>query len=160
MSAQNHGDEFLGDHRGSPLLPLQIGHWQTHARYQYGIDLFNHGFWWEAHEAWEAVWQASNRQSLIGPFLQGLIQYAAFLLKVYSDRERNAALRLAKRAEARLSHVIVRLAAASLDARAAVGIDLPTWIVQASAFVEDVQQHSALWGKDPRLHPAFPQLVL
>src|SRR5690606_31063398 len=25
--------------------------------FRYGVDLFNHGFPWEAHEAWEALWQ-------------------------------------------------------------------------------------------------------
>ncbi len=27
--------------------------WRSCPDYLYGIDLFNHGFYWEAHEAWE-----------------------------------------------------------------------------------------------------------
>jgi hypothetical protein len=47
--------------------------------YVHGVDLFNHDFWWEAHEAWEGLWsRAEGSQRL---FLQGLIQLAAALLK-------------------------------------------------------------------------------
>jgi hypothetical protein len=47
----------------------------------YGIDLFNHGFWWEAHEALEAVWVAAGRRTETGLFIQGLIQIAVAHLK-------------------------------------------------------------------------------
>jgi predicted metal-dependent hydrolase len=48
----------------------------------YGIDLFNHGYFWEAHEAWETVWLAAGgRETVCGLFVQGLIQLAAAQLK-------------------------------------------------------------------------------
>jgi len=40
-----------------------------------GILLFNAGAFWEAHEAWEAIWQ--NRPEDGRFFIQGLIQLAA-----------------------------------------------------------------------------------
>ncbi len=40
-----------------------------------GIDLFNEGRFWEAHEAWEWVWLRRPEESRI--FFQGLIQAAA-----------------------------------------------------------------------------------
>lgn len=40
-----------------------------------GIDLFNAGKFWEAHEAWEELWLAA--ESDVVQFLQGLIQLAA-----------------------------------------------------------------------------------
>ena len=27
----------------------------------WGLDLFNHGYYWEAHEAWEGLWQGADR---------------------------------------------------------------------------------------------------
>lgn len=56
--------------------------WATCEPYLYGVDLFNHGFWWEAHEAWESVWLAAGqRETLSGRFVQGLIQLAGAQLK-------------------------------------------------------------------------------
>jgi hypothetical protein len=50
--------------------------------YLYGIDLFNHGYWWEAHDALEAVWLAAGQRSTqCGVFVQGLIQVAVAQLK-------------------------------------------------------------------------------
>ena len=47
-----------------------------------GIDLYNHGFFWEAHEAWETVWMEWPRESDTALFARGCIQSAAALLKV------------------------------------------------------------------------------
>jgi uncharacterized protein len=55
--------------------------WYACEEYLYGIDLFNHGYWWEAHEALEAVWAAAGRRTETGLFIQGLIQIAAAHLK-------------------------------------------------------------------------------
>ena len=29
--------------------------WRACGDYLYGVDLFNHGYYWEAHEAWEGL---------------------------------------------------------------------------------------------------------
>ena len=55
--------------------------WLECEPYLFGVDLFNHGYWWEAHEAWEVVWKCVGRGSQPGLFLQGLIQIAAAMLK-------------------------------------------------------------------------------
>lgn len=49
--------------------------------FRYGIDLFNHGFPWEAHEAWEPLWFAAPRDRPERALLQGLIHAAAAVLK-------------------------------------------------------------------------------
>ncbi len=59
--------------------PLTADNWRHHGPYLFGVDLFNHGYWWEAHEQWEVPWRCGN--ALQKPFLQGLIQIAASLLK-------------------------------------------------------------------------------
>lgn len=63
------------------LPPFAADQWQACEEYLYGIDLFNHGYWWEAHEALEAVWVAAGRQTETGLFIQGLIQIAVAQLK-------------------------------------------------------------------------------
>src|SRR5262245_59054964 len=61
--------------------PLDLDLWEACDEYLYGIDLFNHGYWWEAHEVFEAFWRAAGRGTPLGDLLQGLIQAAAALLK-------------------------------------------------------------------------------
>ena len=48
--------------------------------YERGIRLFNREKFFEAHEAWEELWHRAHEVDR--RFLQGLIQAAAFLLKV------------------------------------------------------------------------------
>jgi len=68
-----------------PVKPalFDSGQWQSCEEYLYGIDLFNHGYWWEAHEALEAVWVAAGRQTETGLFIQGLIQITVAHLKKF-----------------------------------------------------------------------------
>ena len=47
----------------------------------YGVDLWNGGFFWEAHEAWEVPWRVAGRDTEAGRLLQGLILLAAAALK-------------------------------------------------------------------------------
>jgi uncharacterized protein len=51
--------------------------WRECHGYLWGVDLFNGGFYWEAHEAWEGVWRAYDRSETPALFLQGLIKLAA-----------------------------------------------------------------------------------
>jgi hypothetical protein len=41
-----------------------------------GVDLFNHGYYWEAHEAWEGLWHACGRRGTMANLVKGLIQLA------------------------------------------------------------------------------------
>jgi len=56
--------------------------WRACPAYLYGVDLFNHGYYWEAHEAWEALWHACGRRGPAGTFFKALIGLAAAGLKV------------------------------------------------------------------------------
>src|SRR5712691_4589106 len=51
--------------------------WATSRDYLFGIDLFNHGYYWEAHEAWEVLWHSCGRSGPTADFLKGLIHLAA-----------------------------------------------------------------------------------
>jgi uncharacterized protein len=56
--------------------------WRDCRAFLHGLDLFNHGYYWEAHEAWEALWHACGRQGLLADFFKGLIQLAVAGVKV------------------------------------------------------------------------------
>ena|SRR5712691_2022502 len=55
-----------------------------------GIELFNRGLYWEAHEAWEGDWMPVRKGPDSG-FFKGLIQVAAGCLH-YSRRNRRGAV--------------------------------------------------------------------
>ncbi len=72
----------LAEPRVSPLNPDR---WQENETFLYAIDLFNHGYFWEAHEAWEALWHAVGRTGTEAKFLKGLIKIAAAGVKQLED---------------------------------------------------------------------------
>ena len=93
-----------------------------------GLDLYDHRFYWESHETWEAAWKAvppGTRREL----LQGLIQLAAATLKQHLGQPRPAR-RLLLRGGGRIEAVIA--------AEGAVwwGVDLPATLASARGFVE------------------------
>ena len=59
--------------------------WTSNAAYLRGVDFFNRGWWWEAHEVWEGLWHVVQpRDPVQHDLLKGLIQLAACAL----NRER------------------------------------------------------------------------
>ncbi len=73
-------------------LPAQIiaDDWCYIGAYQQGLTFFEAGFFWEAHEMWEAVWVKCAPNSREKYLLQGLIQVANACLKVRMRRKRGA----------------------------------------------------------------------
>jgi len=67
-------------------VPLTPSNWPTHEVYLRGIDLFNHGYYWEAHEQWEALWVAAGRVGQDAAMLKALIKLAAAGIKVRQGR--------------------------------------------------------------------------
>lgn len=79
-----HPEGHSYGHEEAEVDYLTPSEWRQSSDYLFGVDLYNHGFYWEAHEAWEGLWlaaraQADDEQAL---FLQGLIQLAAASLKI------------------------------------------------------------------------------
>ncbi|MGQ0627916.1 MAG: DUF309 domain-containing protein [Phycisphaerales bacterium] len=103
------------------------------------MDLYNHAYWWEAHEAWEGLWLAADG----GPTkdaLQGMIQVAAMHLRIDAG-ERDGVVRLLERARVNLSGV--------LEARAPVfaGIAMRVWwqevvVYQATCLNQAIVAHA------------------
>ena len=50
------------------------------------VTLFNAGYYWEAHEAWESLWHRAGRSGPTADFVKGLIKLAAAGVKL---REHN-----------------------------------------------------------------------
>lgn len=95
---QGHSHNPSGAHpEAGPLLPPD--RWHECDDYLYGVDLYNHWYWWEAHEAWEGVWQQSDKAGVQGRFLQGLIQVSAAQLKRHVGQPEGVQRLLARSAE-------------------------------------------------------------
>jgi uncharacterized protein len=73
--------------------------WSTSREYLRGLDLFNHGYFWEAHEAWEGLWHACGRTGTTADFLKGLIKLAAAGVKHLEGRPDGARSHAGRAAE-------------------------------------------------------------
>jgi len=84
-----------GHSHGLPAPKMHKGPLLASEDFLWGEDLFNHGYYWEAHEAWEGLWQIAEGNNKL--FLKGLILLSASGVKV-REGKREAALRHANRA--------------------------------------------------------------
>jgi hypothetical protein len=103
--------------------------WAENDEYLWGVDLYNTGYFWEAHEAWEGLWQiAPASEPTQRRFLQGLIQCAAACLKATTG-DAQACRRLATRGLARLQQVNSERGAAPM-----MGLDVARFVAEFRAF--------------------------
>lgn len=86
--------------------------WRQSSMYLWGIDLFNHGFYWEAHEAWEGIWRQLDQQPAAANWCKGLIKLAATGVKVREGR-----LEGAQRHARRAAQLFESVNSASAEAR-------------------------------------------
>lgn len=68
--------------------PLDPDLWKQNRTYLVGLDLFNNGYYWEAHEKWEALWLLATDGLGAASFLKGLIKLAAAGVKIRVGNER------------------------------------------------------------------------
>lgn len=76
----------FGRHESAVWYPPE--RWQDNAIYLFGVDLYNYGYWWEAHEAWESLWKQPQASPTTKKFLQGLIKISAAFLKWHTRQQR------------------------------------------------------------------------
>jgi hypothetical protein len=74
--------------------------WWACTPYVEGLALFDRGYYWEAHEAWEVPWIAAGRRGAVAELLGGLIALAAAGVKIRQGQG-EAAARLGERARQR-----------------------------------------------------------
>lgn len=135
------GHSFGGERKSSPYLPAQS--WRENEEYLFGVDLYNHGYLWEAHEAWENLWHPAQHDAQQAGLLQGLIQCTAASLKIPMEQPRGLE-KLAEIGTARLE-VVARSAGPRF-----MGLDIP-------AFVRDFRAFAA---SAPTSADLRPQIVL
>jgi uncharacterized protein len=88
-----------------PRVSIPTGmKWRECEPYLWGIDLFNNGYYWEAHENWETVWHATGRRGAMADFCKALIKFAAAGVKAREGRT-NGVQRHARRALQLLENV-------------------------------------------------------
>ena len=122
-----------------------------HPAFLFGIDLFNTGFFWEAHEVWEPCWMALAPNSRERTGCQALIQGANACLK----------LRLGwRKAFFRLNDEVSRLGREAAAGQSAVlGIALEPWRGAFDDFARRLEEGAEIDpGFDPRDVEAFPYL--
>lgn len=67
--------------------------------FRYAVDLFHAGYYWEAHEVWEALWHVVGRAGSTADLLKGLIKLAAAGVKVLEGIPSGAASHARRAAE-------------------------------------------------------------
>lgn len=114
--------------------PFDVANSQASAEFCAGIELFNRGYYWEAHETWERLWHAAGKSGPVADFLKGLIKLAAAGVKSregnpagVSRHARRAAelLHAASRSSSDIQHLLDKLGGADLIRRCKTLVDQP-----------------------------------
>jgi hypothetical protein len=116
--------------RGETCAPIVGNAWADSKEYLRGVELFNAGYYWEAHEAWESLWHAHGRKGATADVLKGLIKLAAAGLKVRQNQPRGVVTHTRRAAEAFEK-------ARDADGRYQLGLDLTEWIARSLGLASD-----------------------
>lgn len=106
-------------HRAEIVAPISADDWRDSRAYLRGVDLFNDGYYWEAHEAWEPLWHALGRRGPGADAIKGLIKLAAAGVKV-REGQRHGVVTHARRAAELFESVGGRMFGLDLDAMARI----------------------------------------
>ena len=115
----------------TPLVDAK--RWHESRPYLLGCDLFNAGYYWEAHETWEAAWKACGCRGTAADFLKALIKLAAAGVKAREGRPTGVA-RHAARAVQLLSSVNEQIGGGAY-----LGLDVDELIVIARRLAAGVE---------------------
>jgi predicted metal-dependent hydrolase len=116
--------------------PIEADDWMGSSHYLHGIALFNGGYYWEAHEAWEYLWHAHGRNGPKADLLKGLIKLAAAGVKVRERQPHGV------RIHARRASELLKAVALAHGPRL-LGLDLA-----------DCAKHAAQVADNPPVDPA------
>lgn len=113
------------------VSPFSTDNWRECETYLWGIDLFNNGYYWEAHEAWEAVWHTAGRRGVVADFCKALIKLAAAGVKAREGRPEGV-----KRHALRAKELIDSIAA-KVGGDQFMGLSLPYLVECAQGLIDD-----------------------
>jgi len=118
-----------GHSYGRAETPMGTARERRSGQFLRGVALFDAGYYWEAHEAWEGLWHAEGRRGATADVLKGLIKLAAAGIKVREGREQGVRTHARRAAES--------FAAARQQGGAhQLGLDLDDWIERARTIAE------------------------
>jgi predicted metal-dependent hydrolase len=103
------------------------------------VKLFNAGYYWEAHEAWEGLWHVYGRHGPTADVLKGLIKLAAAGVKVREGREPGVRTHARRAGE-------TFAAARQQGGQFQLGLDLDQWIIRAQELADNPPQTAELIG--------------
>lgn len=132
----------LADSPREPVAPIEADAWHLSAAYLRGVQLYNAGYYWEAHEAWESLWHAHHRRGPTADVLKALIKLAAAGVKVRQGQPRGVSTHARRAAE--LLEGLVAIGIPRL-----LGLDLAAWATLARRI-----------AADPPRDPGDPRLVV
>ena len=72
--------------------PLSEHNFESHQLFLFGIDLYNHEYFWEAHVYWESCWHELNRVGEEADVLKSLILLSAGRLKQVLGQSKPASI--------------------------------------------------------------------
>lgn len=112
--------------------------WRESEAYLFGCDLYNHGYWWEAHEAWEGLWHVVPKPSVQRSFIQGLIQAAAGQMQVQLGKAHG--VRRLQETSRRHFDVVLR----EVGDGSYMGLPLKAWLDELDAYWHQLLAESAI----------------
>jgi len=148
------GHSFQKEEEKPGYLPPEK--WMSNDHYLFGVDLFNHGYWWEAHEAWETIWLTTQKTDLEGQYLQGLIQFSAALLKLFGGSKKGFD-NLWREAQKRLNFCLKELG--EKKKRQLMGHDLAAWMNRVETFCASLEPAEGQTC-DALHYESFPAIIL
>jgi|LGVF01.2.fsa_nt_gb hypothetical protein len=106
IPTQNLNPNRVGGYRENINDPISIciseNEYFEHNDYLFAIDLINHGYYWESHVYFEAIWNAHSRKGDIARYCKAMVKIAAGAIKhkqnrtISSDRLFNGASEIFK----------------------------------------------------------------
>src|SRR5688500_4814146 len=116
--------------------------WRGLDEWLWAVDLFNLGYWWESHEALEALWHAAGRTTAPARFVQSLVHLSAACLnrrRVHPEAAKRQAARAVRGLRAARG---VAALTAGRSGSVVMGIDL-------DRLIRDVEHSFASDGAQP-----------
>jgi hypothetical protein len=83
-----------------PVAPaIDLAHPEKSEFLLHSLNLYNHGYYWESHVYFEALWNAHGRTGSVADFLKGMIKLGAAGVKFQIQQPENAKVHLIRAKE-------------------------------------------------------------
>ncbi|MBL4892172.1 MAG: DUF309 domain-containing protein [Rhizobiaceae bacterium] len=89
-SNPRHREDLFDEICASVTPDMTVSDLSKTSAWQSGLDLYRHGYFWEAHEVLEAVWMQCPQNSVERYFVQAIIQITNARLKLIMKRPKAA----------------------------------------------------------------------